>query len=175
MPGRWIRLLAIAPLAMGITSPLAGALSDRFGVRPLAVAGLTILWAAYAGLTFFGETTSPVGFVALWVPIGIGMGVFQSPNNSAILGAAPPQYAGVAGGPLTMTRLLGQLTGVAVLGSIWSARVGTHGQAGSPGSANAAAQVAGLHDIFTLAAVLMAAAVVLTIWSIRNEARGSTG
>jgi MFS family permease len=78
-------LLAVAPVAMGVSSPVAGALSDRFGVRRLTLAGLVILCAAYAGLTTLGEATSTVSLVALWIPIGVGMGVFQSPNNSAIM------------------------------------------------------------------------------------------
>jgi MFS family permease len=117
-------LLAVAPVTMGLSSPVAGVLSDRFG--RLTLAGLVILCAAYAGLTTLDEATSAVWLVALWIPIGVGMGVFQSPNNSAIMGAAPPEYSGVASGLLTMTRLLGQLTGVAVIGSIWSARVAAH-------------------------------------------------
>jgi MFS family permease len=170
-------LLAVAPLTLGVSSPVAGALSDRFGVRRLTLAGLVILCAAYAGLTTLDEATSTVWIVALWIPIGVGMGVFQSPNSSAILGAAPPQYSGVASGLLTMTRLLGQLTGVAVIGSIWSARVAAH--AGGLGferatAASASAQVAGLHDIFALAAVLMRGATALTIHGLRKEGRRSS-
>jgi AcrR family transcriptional regulator/predicted MFS family arabinose efflux permease len=156
-------LLAVAPLAMGLISPIAGALSDRFGIRLLSLLGLVVLSAAYMGLTLIGETTSAATFAALWIPIGVGMGIFQSPNNSAIMGAAPPQYAGVASGLLTMTRLLGQLTGVAVLGSIWSTQVTVHAGgpvAGGPSSAAATAQVAALHDVFVVATALLAGAAV---------------
>jgi hypothetical protein len=146
-------------------------------VRRLTLAGLVILCAAYAGLTTLGEATSTVSLVALWIPIGVGMGVFQSPNNSAIMGAAPPEHSGVASGLLTMTRLLGQLTGVAVIGSIWSARVAAHA-AGlrfeSATAASASAQLAGLQDIFALAAVLMGGAATLTIYGLRREGRRSS-
>jgi EmrB/QacA subfamily drug resistance transporter len=53
-------LLAVAPVAMGVSSPVAGVLSDRFGVRRLTLAGLGILGAAYAGLTTLDEATSAV-------------------------------------------------------------------------------------------------------------------
>jgi hypothetical protein len=102
------------------------------------------------------------------------MGVLQSPNNSAIMGAAPPQYSGVASGLLTMTRLLGQLTGVAVTGSTWSARVAAHADGlgfERATAASASAQVAGLYDIFALAAVLMGGAAALTIHGLRKEGR----
>jgi hypothetical protein len=94
------------------------------------------------------------------------------------MGAAPPEYSGVASGLLTMTRLLGQLTGVAVIGSIWSARVAAHG-GGVPferaTAASASAQVAGFHDLFALAAVLLGGAAVLTIYGLREEGRRSGG
>ena len=145
-------------------------------MRRLTLTGLVILCAAYAGLTTLGEATSTMSLVALWIPIGVGMGVFQSPNNSAILGAAPPQYSGVASGLLTMTRLLGQLTGVAIIGSIWSARVAAHAGGlpfGGATAASASAQVAGFQDIFALAAVLMAAAAARTVYGLRKEGRRS--
>jgi EmrB/QacA subfamily drug resistance transporter len=171
-------LLSVAPFAMGVISPIAGALSDRFGVRLLSLLGLAVLCLTYLALTLLEETTSAAGFAALWIPIGVGMGIFQSPNNSAVMGAAPPHYAGVASGLLTMTRLIGQLAGVAVLGSFWSTRVTLHADGPVPGgasSAAASAQVAALHDVFMLAAALLAGAAVLTMWGVRNDRRGSAG
>lgn len=67
-------LLATGPLATGVSSPVAGALSDRFGVRRLTLAGLLILCAAYGSMRLLGETTSAAGLEGLWIPIGAGMG-----------------------------------------------------------------------------------------------------
>ena len=53
-------------------------------------------------------------------PIGIGVGMFQSPNNSAIMGSAPPERLGIASGMLAVTRTLGQTTGIAILGALWA-------------------------------------------------------
>jgi Na+/melibiose symporter-like transporter len=54
-------LLAVAPVAMEVSSPVAGVLSNRFGVRRLTLAGLVMLCAAYAGLTTLDEATARSG------------------------------------------------------------------------------------------------------------------
>ena len=75
-------LLAAAPIALGVVSPISGAVSDRVGPRPVLVAGLVVLTAGYIGLTTLGVDTSATTWLLLVVPVGIGVGIFQSPNNS---------------------------------------------------------------------------------------------
>ena len=62
--------------------------------------------------------------------LGIGLGLFTPPNNSAIMGSAPERQLGVAGGILNMTRSLGTSLGVALtgalLGLLLSAYTGVH-------------------------------------------------
>src|SRR5690606_34051848 len=55
--------------------------------------------------------------------IGLGMGIFQSPNNSAILGAVPRTRLGLASSLMSLSRTLGQTTGIALLGALWAALV----------------------------------------------------
>ncbi|HET7011735.1 MAG TPA: DHA2 family efflux MFS transporter permease subunit [Anaerolineales bacterium] len=172
-PPRLIGLLMGAiPAGLGVTAPLSGALSDRVGTRPITVAGLGVLVLGYLGLTGLGASTSPLGFLTRSAPIGIGMGLFQSPNNSAIMGTAPRERLGVASGMLALTRLLGQVTGIAVLGAMWSARTRVYAGAawqGDPSSAPVAAQVAGLHETSLVAVSLIAAALLLGGWALRQE------
>jgi MFS family permease len=131
-------LLGAAPLAIGVVAPLAGSLSDRIGIRKLTLAGLLLTTVSFLGFQTLSESTEWWHFVLVIVPLGIGMGVFQSPNNSAIMGAMPPEYAGLGGGILSITRLLGQVTGVAVLGSLWSSRVAAIAGSQFAGDATAA-------------------------------------
>jgi hypothetical protein len=117
-----------------------------------------------------------LGYVLRFLPVGVGMGVFQAPNNSAIMGSAPRARLGVASGLLTMTRSLGQTTGIAVMGAIWSSRVFWHsGTVLSQGatSAPAAAQVAGLHDTFLIMVGLIAFGLILSVWGVVRERRYS--
>ncbi len=83
-------LLAIIPLFIGLTAPLAGSLSDRIGTRPVAVVGLAFLVAGYVGLSTLDVDTVQWGYALRLAPIGLGVGIFQSPNNSAIMGSVSP-------------------------------------------------------------------------------------
>jgi hypothetical protein len=97
------------------------------------------------------------------------MGIFQSPNNSAILGAVPRHYLGVASGMLAFTRTLGQVNGVALMSALWAARTWFHFEgeaAGDVTAAPAAAQVAGMHDTFVVVTVAMALALGLSVWGL---------
>lgn len=168
-------LLGAAPLMLGLVSPFAGSLSDRIGIRPLTVAGLSIMAASYLGfLTVDLDLTVP-HYLAIVLPLGIGAAVFQSPNNSAIMGSVPREYMGIGGGLLTITRLLGQITGIAVLGSVWAANVArSAGGALSEGGATAApvaAQMQGLHGTFLIAAIVMGVAVTVGAWGLKRERR----
>ncbi len=116
-------LLIVTPIAMGITSPIAGRLSDRWGPRPLAILGLSLIVLGYLTASTLTLSSSVVGYIAKVAPIGLGMGIFQSPNNSAILGAAPAHRLGVASGLVSLSRTFGQTLGIAILGALWAATV----------------------------------------------------
>jgi EmrB/QacA subfamily drug resistance transporter len=166
-------VLAAAPLALGVMAPVSGSLADRFGVRGFTLAGLAILAVAYFRLTGISTDTEVRAFLLLSIPIGLGMGIFQSPNNSAIMSSVPPHYLGVGGSLLTITRLLGSIVGTAAMGTLWAARVRTYaGGVLPPGGATAAPpqpQVAGLIDTYLVAGILMTAATLVGGWALRHE------
>lgn len=121
-------LLAPIPIALGVLAPLAGALTDRVGPRLPTVVGMSL---AAAALLLLAAT--PTRHLALTIPLlallGVGLGLFTPPNNSAIMASAPPDRLGVAGGVLNMTRSLGTSLGVAATGAVLTlllaARVGS--------------------------------------------------
>jgi EmrB/QacA subfamily drug resistance transporter len=119
-------IMMATPIAMGVIAPLAGTLSDRFGSRGISLAGLLMIIVGCLSLSTLSPEVSALGFVARLVPFGIGMGLFQSPNNSAIMGAAPRDRMGVASGLLALARTLGQTTGVPLMGSLFTTLVITH-------------------------------------------------
>lgn len=166
-------LLGAAPLMVGLVSPISGTLSDRLGIRRLTLFGLVLIAGSYIGFITFDVNTTALHYLLIAVPLGIGVGVFNSPNNSAIMGSVPPEYMGIGGGLLTITRLLGQITGVAVLGSIWAASVAAAAGGSLPpegaSGADAIAQVSGLHTTFIVAGVIMSASVLVGAWGMRRE------
>jgi MFS family permease len=74
-------------------------------------------------VSFTTPATPPVQMLAFLLVVGAGVGLFQSPNNSTVLGHAPPEALGVASGLLAVMRTLGQAAGIAVAGAIWASAV----------------------------------------------------
>lgn len=164
-------LMGCLPLTIGILAPVAGALSDRYGTRPLASLGLLILILGYIGISTLGTTTTAIGYILRFLLIGFGVGIFQSPNNSAIMGAVPPSRLGVASGLLSITRTLGQTSGIALLGALWSYRVAANmglDQKIDASQAPAAAQVAGMNETSFFVIGLISIAWLLSVWAWRQ-------
>jgi len=165
-------LMATVPVALGLIAPVSGSLSDRFGSRPITVAGLAVLAAGFLAVSSLDAETTTLGYVLRFLPVGLGMGMFQSPNNSAIMGAAPRDRLGIASGMLAMTRTLGQTTGIATLGALWAGQVFKHAGEVLAGGATAApipAQVFALRDTFVIVSILIFAALLLSIWGLTEE------
>jgi len=112
-----------------------------------------------------GTDTSALAYLVTMAPVGLGMGIFQSPNNSAVMGAVPPRRLGVTSGLLTITRITGQLSGISILGAVWAARVAAHaGARGEPSAALPRAQVAGLRETMLVSAVLIGISLAAAAW-----------
>lgn len=162
-------LLAIVPISLGIVAPLAGSLSDRVGPRPITVAGLAILLVGFIAVSTLTAETNAIGYILRFLPVGIGVGIFQSPNNSSVMGTAPRERLGIASGMLAITRTLGQITGIALLGAIWSglviSRMGTAYE-GDATSAPALIQVAALKGTFLFIIVIVMLALGVGIWAL---------
>lgn len=167
-------LLAIVPIFMAVIAPASGTISDRFGTRPMTVIGLLALLVGYYAMSTLDADTTALGYVLRLLPVGIGMGIFQSPNNSAIMGSVPRGRLGIASGLLSISRVLGQTTGVAVLGAVWASRVIVHTGAILPGGATTApitAQVRGLQDALWTIIIMIALGLVLSVWGLVQARR----
>jgi EmrB/QacA subfamily drug resistance transporter len=165
-------VLGAVPVTMGIVAPISGALSDRIGSRPVTVAGLFLMTIAYGIAAFWIEnTTTSMVVVVVGLIIGLGMGIFQSPNNSAILGSVDQDQLGVTSGMLTINRTTATVMGIAVLGTLWAARTSAYGGVGDAADAPAAAQAAGLADTMVVATVLVGLALLLGLWAWQAKSR----
>lgn len=113
-------VLTAQPLVMTVAAPLAGALSDRIGARAPATIGMTVLAVGLFLLSRL-DGRSTLGDVVLGLGIaGLGTGLFTSPNNSALMGAAPPDRQGVAAGVLATARNVGMVLGIGVAGAVFT-------------------------------------------------------
>jgi EmrB/QacA subfamily drug resistance transporter len=117
-------LLTPFPLTVAAAAPLSGWLSDRIGTRWLTFAGLSI--CALALLMIGGLQPDSTRLDVIWrlSLAGLGQGLFQSPNNSALLGAAPREEQGVASGVMATGRVVGQTLSIAMAGAIFGSAGG---------------------------------------------------
>jgi EmrB/QacA subfamily drug resistance transporter len=122
-PARSGLLLAIMPVAFGVIAPWAGKTAGRFGARSLTVAGMTVAALSAGGMALWHSTQPAIAFEL--IALGVGLGLFTSPNNAAIMGSVPKDQSGVASGALNMTRGMGTAMGLAFTGSVFGVFAGS--------------------------------------------------
>lgn len=124
-PARAGLIMMFVPIGMLLLTAASGRFSDRVGVRLPATTGMLLMAAGAFLLATMGLGNS-IRFVAGYLFLtGVGAGMFTAPNNSAIMGAAPPNRQGVAGALLATARTMGFTTGVAVAAFIYTHTSGT--------------------------------------------------
>jgi EmrB/QacA subfamily drug resistance transporter len=163
-------MMSVVPFSLVVMAPISGMLADKVGTRPVSLIGLVIILVSYVLMSRITVFTVPVTFILLTMPNGIGMAIFQSPNNTAIMSAAPRSRLGVANGMLTMSRTLGQLTGVSLMGAFFARRLqGYEGKAVDVTAAGNSSIVHAMHDQAFLAVGLVAIGMALALWQARRE------
>jgi len=118
------------PAATGLASPLSGVLADRWPAGVLGGIGLAVLAVGLALLATMPAPVSDLDIVWRMGLCGLGFGLFQSPNNRAMLGSAPRARSGAAGGMLATARLTGQTAGAASVAIIF--RLQSHASSNVP-------------------------------------------
>ena len=111
------------PLLVGflVMGPLSGWLSDRFGARLFSTLGMAIQAAGFLFLTFLPANFDYVWFAILLFVLGIGQGMFSSPNTSSVMGSVPPEQRGAASGMRATFQNSGSIVSIGVFFSIITA------------------------------------------------------
>jgi EmrB/QacA subfamily drug resistance transporter len=113
-------VLSVVPLMTMVTAPAAGTLADRWGSMGLTATGIGLVTA---GLLALGALAPDASFAdVLWrlALIGIGVGLFTTPNNAAALGAVPASSRATAAALAGATRNIGMAIGVALAGTVYT-------------------------------------------------------
>jgi MFS family permease len=151
------------PIAILIVAPISGALSDKINTRILSSAGMGMMAAGLIMLSFMGADTPNWYIVISMIACGIGSGMFQTPNNTALMSSAPSDCRGIASGSLSIARNLGMVIGVALSGLMFTAISGE----GIPNGAVSAAQqgifVNALHITFIAAGAVALLAMLASL------------
>lgn len=113
-------LLTAQPIMMALLAPVSGTLSDRVGTRWPTVTGMALLT-----LGLYGYATLPpdasIARIGLNLALsGTGIGIFISPNTSALMGAAPRERQGTAAGVMSTARNLGMTLGIGLAGALFN-------------------------------------------------------
>lgn len=166
-------LMAITPVVGGLVSPLAGNLIDRFGTRIIMFGGLLLMTIGCVSVSTLDAQSRDLDYLLRVIPLGLGWGTFQSPNNSAILGAVPSARLGIASGLLSLTRTLGQTTGLPLFATIFAMSALAGAKIQNITLVPPGAIVDGFQVTFRIAGLMVAIAAGLTLvlWRLES-ARG---
>jgi MFS family permease len=105
---------------MSFLSPLSGWLSDRFGSRLLSSLGMFFVAVGLYLFSQLNATSSAMEVISRLIVVGVGFGLFSSPNTSAVMGSVRGGKLGVAAGTLGTMRFMGQGIGLALIGTVMS-------------------------------------------------------
>ena len=118
-------ILLIMPMVMAILSPISGLMSDRIGSKALSSVGMVLVGVGLLWMSML-TVSSSTWYVSIGLlVIGLGMGIFASPNTSAVMGSVKRSQLGVASGTLATMRFVGQASSLAIMGAIISTIAGT--------------------------------------------------
>ncbi|MEK3748736.1 MFS transporter [Paenibacillus sp. FSL E2-8871] len=159
-------LLMLLPICMVVVAPISGALSDKIGSEFLTFAGLVVMVIAQFGLAELHEGSSVV-LVGVWIAmLGIGSGLFQSPNNSLVMSKVPRTQLGSAGSVNSLVRNVGMVVGITIattiLFHVMSNEAGYRVTGLVPGRPELF--ISGMHVVFMTSASICFVAALLTGW-----------
>jgi MFS family permease len=112
------------PIAMTLLSPLAGKLSDKKNPGAIASVGMGITASGLILLCFVTSETSDYIIVLLLLLMGIGFGLFSSPNSNAIMSSVEKRHLGVASGVVGTMRMVGQMMSMGIAMMLISLYIG---------------------------------------------------
>lgn len=164
-------LLAVSPIITGIIAPFSGTLSDRFGTRSISFVGLLLMLLGCLLISTFHADMTDLDFIWRIACFGVGIGMFQSPNNSAILGEVLPERLGIASGLLALSRTLGQTAGLPLMGALFGLFTLAGTDATDITNAPPEALVVGARSTFHIAAAIMFAGAMLVavLWGMERR------
>lgn len=173
----------LAPMALGmlVSSPIAGVWADRHGSRTLAALGMVVTAAGLALMTTL-QADSPYWQSGLWLAlVGVGSGMFNSPNTAAMMGTVPIHRRGIAAGTRTMLQNTGAVISIAFVMAIVTEAVPKpvlfkifSGISSGLSSAQLDPFIANLHTaLWVLAAISLAGAAVSLLRPRHDAARES--
>lgn len=120
-------LMTPTAIALAVLSPLSGWLSDRVGATLPACLGAVTMTVAFFALSTLGSDSGAGDVIPRLALLGIGLGLFQTPNNNALMSSIPANRLGIASSFISIVRSVGRSVGTATATAIVSAQLMTAG------------------------------------------------
>lgn len=154
-------ILMAYPLALILSAPFFGRLSDKHGIFMILITGLEVMIATLVALGFLSAGYPLILLVVLIVLLGISMGMITSPNNSLVMRETPGEHLGVVSSILALSRNLGMMFGTVAGGGLMAA--------GFTGGS-----LTGYRSVFALCAALVFLSFLLMSVALRQKRRQET-
>ena len=117
-------ILVAQPILMAITAPIAGRMSDSFDARIIATMGMATVTLGLFTFTFIGSETSITDIIIGLAVLGLGFGLFSSPNTNVIMGSVERKFYGVASATVSTMRLIGQTMSIGIATLVFALLLG---------------------------------------------------
>ena len=161
-------ILMIFPIIQVFAAPLAGTASDKIGPKLITFIGLLFILLSQIGYFLCGLHTSLWIFIGSVACMGLGNGIFSSPNNSLVMSSVAQKDLGIAGSINSLSRNLGMVIGIAsattILFAAMSHNYGQHVTTYLP--QHPGVFIYGMHVVFFIALGLCTLATLLTGWRL---------
>jgi len=157
-------LLMTTPLTMTVVAPLSGWISDKIGPRFLCPLGLAILCTGIFLLRDLNASSTWSDVVLRLLVMGVGGSLFETPNNSYIMGAVPQRSLGTASAMIATMRTIGQSAGLAISAAIFSSRQVFH----AAKLTQKLALVASFKDTVTVALIICSVSLLANLIQMKS-------
>jgi EmrB/QacA subfamily drug resistance transporter len=117
-------ILVAQPIIMTIVTPFAGRFSDRYEPRIIASIGMALVTVGLLIFVFISAQTTFTYIIIGLLILGLGFGLFSSPNTNAIMGSVERRFFGVASATVSTMRLVGQVLSMGIAILIFSILIG---------------------------------------------------
>jgi EmrB/QacA subfamily drug resistance transporter len=164
-------ILMVFPLILTVVAPISGTLSDKIGSEVLTFIGLVLISLGLLLMSILNVDSTLLSMIIFIAIMSVGMGLFQSPNNSLIMSTVPRDKLGVAGSVNALVRNMGMVCGIALattlLYSMMSSKIGYRVTDYVVGRNDAF--IYGMRTVYIAAAIISLVGAILTFLRLTRK------
>ncbi|MBW1941307.1 MAG: MFS transporter [Deltaproteobacteria bacterium] len=166
--------LTVNSAATMLTGPISGWLSDRYGPVWFSSLGAGLTAAGFCFMLGFDLQTPVTTIIGVLLILGMGIGTFQAPNNSTLMGSVDRKRLGSASALIATVRQVGLSLGMALVGTMFTARRAAHqiqfsNQGMEAGQAGRFSIPPAFHDVLLISVILGFLAVLFSLASGKGK------